>query len=176
MRANLTYCSKQQTRLVRMLCTGLPGGGRPAAVNQLLEWDPKLIDARDKDGKTPFIMAVCNKGHVDVLKALYAKRKDLLTQTSKDGETALHWAASEGESAAVSQLLEWGGGALLDIKNNDGKTPWDFAVLVRGKDVGAPSPCVPRSPLLLLQQELLGHDELQHSHWRAVWGNQLVPT
>ncbi|CEM38044.1 unnamed protein product [Vitrella brassicaformis CCMP3155] len=100
--------------------------GHAAAVNKLLEWDPKLIDARDKDGKTPFIMAVCNKGHVDVLKALYAKRKDLLTQTDKDGDTALHWAAHWDKSAAVSQLLEWGGGALLDIKNNRGKTPWDW--------------------------------------------------
>ncbi|CEM28322.1 unnamed protein product [Vitrella brassicaformis CCMP3155] len=142
----------------------------------LLKWDPKLLDARSKFGTTPFIFAASG-GHVDVLRALYAKGgKGCLTQKDQHGMTALHVAADRGQSVAVSQLLEWGGGALLDIKNNDGKTPWDFAVLVRGKDVGAPSPCVPRSPLPLLQQELLGHDELQHSHWRAVWGNQLVPT
>ncbi|CEM06999.1 unnamed protein product [Vitrella brassicaformis CCMP3155] len=102
--------------------------GHVAAVNQLMAWDAKLLDARGgADGKTPFIMAVCNKGHVDVMKFLYAKRKDLLTQTDNNGDTALHWAAFWGKSAAVSQLLEWGGGALLDIKGNYGKTPWDDA-------------------------------------------------
>jgi len=109
-----------------MLCTGLPGGGRPAAVNQLLEWDAELIDTRNEDGETPFIIAAFN-GRVHVLKALYAKGgKRLLTQTNKDNWTALHWAASNGHSATVSQLLEWGKGDLLDIPDNDGKTPWDM--------------------------------------------------
>ncbi|CEM07005.1 unnamed protein product [Vitrella brassicaformis CCMP3155] len=66
--------------------------GRVAAVNKLMEWDPKLIDARNKYGWTPFMSAAYN-GHVDVLEA----------------------------------LLEWGGGALLDIKDNEGYTPWDEA-------------------------------------------------
>mmetsp|Transcript_25702 Transcript_25702/g.63751 ORF Transcript_25702/g.63751 Transcript_25702/m.63751 type:complete len:150 (-) Transcript_25702:172-621(-) len=44
------------------------------------------------------------------------------------GSTVLHWAASQGDSAAVSALLEWGGAALLDIKNNKGERPWDKAV------------------------------------------------
>jgi len=101
--------------------------GHVAAVNKLLEWDPKLIDARSKTGWTAFMFAAFN-GHVAVMEALYTKRKDLLTQTNNCGETALHGAARNGRSAAVSQLLEWGGGALLDIKNNDGQTPWDYTV------------------------------------------------
>ncbi|CEM07000.1 unnamed protein product [Vitrella brassicaformis CCMP3155] len=43
--------------------------GHVAAVNKLMEWDPKLIDARNEHGTTPFIKAA-NKGHVDVMKAL----------------------------------------------------------------------------------------------------------
>jgi len=107
--------------------------GRLAAVNQLLSWDPKLIDARGKRGNTPFIMAAGN-GHVDVLEPMYAEGGEkLLTQTNKLGDTALHRAAGCGKSAAVSQLLEWGGGALLDITNNklissqQGLTPWFWA-------------------------------------------------
>ncbi|CEM30734.1 unnamed protein product [Vitrella brassicaformis CCMP3155] len=106
--------------------------GRLAAVKQLLEWDPKLVDARTKSGwwgpgATPFIYAAVN-GHVEVLKVLYAKGgEDLLTQTDKFGRTALHKAVSYSRSAVVSLLLEWGGSALLDIKDKIGKTPWDEA-------------------------------------------------
>jgi len=102
--------------------------GHVAAVNQLLAWDLKLIDARNKVfGMTPFIKAAAG-GHVDVLKALYAKGgEDLLTQKDNHRWTPLHYAAVVGESAVASQLLEWGGGALLDIKNNYGDTPWGEA-------------------------------------------------
>ncbi|CEM24636.1 unnamed protein product [Vitrella brassicaformis CCMP3155] len=100
-----------------------------AAVNQVLEWDPKLIDGRTDAGYTPFMKAAAF-GHVNVMMALYAKREDkqaLLTGTDKMGSTALHSAALHDHSAAVSQLLEWGGGALLDIKSRLGGTPWDLA-------------------------------------------------
>ncbi|CEM24782.1 unnamed protein product [Vitrella brassicaformis CCMP3155] len=100
---------------------------RIAAVNQLLAWDPKLIDARGRGGKTPFMKAALY-GHVDVMKVLYAKGGErLLTETNNNGFTPLHLAAGGVHSAAVSQLLEWGGGALLDIKGNDRETPWDWA-------------------------------------------------
>ncbi|CEM22044.1 unnamed protein product [Vitrella brassicaformis CCMP3155] len=77
--------------------------GHVAAVNKLLEWDPKLIDARTNKGGTPFMEAAF-WGRVDVMEAMYAKRKDLLTQTDDDGYTALHHAVLNDKSAAVSQL------------------------------------------------------------------------
>ncbi|CEL96958.1 unnamed protein product [Vitrella brassicaformis CCMP3155] len=100
--------------------------GHFAVVNKLMEWDSKLIDARTKYGMTPFMHAA-QHGYVDVMKAVYAKGgENLLTQKNNFRWTALHGAAFYGHSAAVSQLLEWGGGALLDIKNNKGETPWDL--------------------------------------------------
>jgi len=89
--------------------------GRVAVVNQLLEWDPKLLDAPNDDGWTPFMVAA-QEGDVDVMEALYAKGgKKLLTETFNFGRTPLHCAVFNDQPAAVSQLLEWGGGALLDI-------------------------------------------------------------
>jgi len=50
-------------------------------VNQLMEWDPKLIDARTKLwAATPFIVAGMY-GKVDVLKAMFDKKgQEILTQ------------------------------------------------------------------------------------------------
>ncbi|CEL97843.1 unnamed protein product [Vitrella brassicaformis CCMP3155] len=102
--------------------------GHLAAVNQLLEWDSKLLDAHSsRMGMTPFLTAVTH-GKVDVMEAMYAKGgKKLLTQTDARRWTALHRAAYGRHSAAVTQLLEWGGGAFLDIKGRFGRTPWDYA-------------------------------------------------
>ncbi|CEL97844.1 unnamed protein product [Vitrella brassicaformis CCMP3155] len=108
--------------------------GRVAVVNQLLEWDPKLLDAPNDDGWTPFMVAA-QEGDVDVMEALYAKGgKKLLTETFNFGRTPLHCAVFNDQPAAVSQLLEWGGGALLDIVKRGGwcepyisATPWELA-------------------------------------------------
>ncbi|CEM38517.1 unnamed protein product [Vitrella brassicaformis CCMP3155] len=97
-----------------------------AAVNQLLAWDPKLIDARDRTKRTAF-HAAADHDAVDVMKAMCAiKGKDLLTETDDNGDTALHVALTMGHLAAAAQLLEWGGPQLLEIKNDEGVTPWDM--------------------------------------------------
>ncbi|CEM23315.1 unnamed protein product, partial [Vitrella brassicaformis CCMP3155] len=90
------------------------GSGHVAAVNKLLEWDPKLIDAHT---------------WADVLEVLYAKRNDLLTQTRELGTTPFIRAAWEGHVGVMEAMLEWGGGALLDIKGPYGQTPWDMAAV-----------------------------------------------
>mmetsp|Transcript_27869 Transcript_27869/g.69582 ORF Transcript_27869/g.69582 Transcript_27869/m.69582 type:complete len:147 (+) Transcript_27869:250-690(+) len=101
-------------------------GTKLAAVNQLLAWDPKLIDARDRTKRTAF-HAAADHDAVDVMKAMCAiKGKDLLTETDDNGDTALHVALTMGHLAAAAQLLEWGGPQLLEIKNDEGVTPWDM--------------------------------------------------
>ncbi|CEM34152.1 unnamed protein product, partial [Vitrella brassicaformis CCMP3155] len=108
---------------------------RVAAVNQLLEWNPKSLDARNERGFTPFIKAAYD-GNVDVMTVLHAKGGEkLLTQTDNDEDTALHWAAYYGRSAAVSQLLEWGGSALLDIRDKIDDTPFFMAAKGGNVDV-----------------------------------------
>ncbi|CEM11942.1 unnamed protein product [Vitrella brassicaformis CCMP3155] len=113
--------------------------GHVAAVDQLLEWNPKLIDAADKYDNTP-LMGAAFGGHVEVMEVLYAKGgEELLKQTNNDNWTALHWAvwgaARHGNSAAVSQLLKWYP-ELLDIEDNDGKTPWDLAERYNEAEIG----------------------------------------
>ncbi|CEM00723.1 unnamed protein product [Vitrella brassicaformis CCMP3155] len=101
-------------------------GHHVEVVNELLKWDCKSLDAQGKEGMTPFIWAAAG-GSPDMMKAMHAiKGEDLLTQTDNEGNAALHHAVmTVGEMirspAAVLQLMEWGGSALLDVKNNDGR-------------------------------------------------------
>ncbi|CEM38514.1 unnamed protein product [Vitrella brassicaformis CCMP3155] len=106
-------------------------GKNLAAVNQLLAWDPKLIDGRSNTKRTAFHEAA-DRNAVDVMKVIHAikgnKVKELLAETDNGGNTALHMAVTYRDNlAAAAQLCEWSGGQLLDIKNNEGVTPWDMA-------------------------------------------------
>uniref|UniRef100_A0A7S1JUP9 Uncharacterized protein n=1 Tax=Vitrella brassicaformis TaxID=1169539 RepID=A0A7S1JUP9_9ALVE len=105
--------------------------GHVGAVDLLLKWSSPMLYAHNSRGDTPFICAAAN-GHLEVLKAMHAKGGNgLLSPKAVDGNTALHHAAINahhtGHSEIVDQLLEWAGAALLDIKNNLGKTAWDLA-------------------------------------------------
>jgi len=101
--------------------------GRLAAVDQLLEWDPKLIDARDKGGKTSFMLAAYY-GHVKVMEALFAKGGEkLLTQTDNSGTTPFILAASSGHVGALKALYAKGGKELLTEKDNRGWTALHWA-------------------------------------------------
>ncbi|CEM26629.1 unnamed protein product [Vitrella brassicaformis CCMP3155] len=135
-------------------CGGMPTGwtaihfaarnGHLAVVNQLLKWDPKLLDARSK--------------------ALYAKGgKGCLTQKDQHGMTALHVDADRGQSVAVSQLLEarrrgispsWSEGRMLEHRHPAFPAPpscyysksyWDTmsCSTATGGPCGATSSCRP---------------------------------
>jgi len=47
------------------------------------------------------------QGHVGIMSVMYKSKPDVLLQTNKTGETAMHLAAYHGHLAAVDQLLEW---------------------------------------------------------------------
>ncbi|CEL96913.1 unnamed protein product [Vitrella brassicaformis CCMP3155] len=86
-------------------------------------YGPPILEQTGLLGSTSFIDAAY-KGDVAAMKAMFAKRKDLLTQKDNHGNTALHQAALWDRTEAVSQLCDWC--APLDVKNNNGQTPWDI--------------------------------------------------
>jgi len=137
-------------------------GNHREALAQLLAWGgAPLLEMKNNDrdrqglapapGATPFI--ACTKlGGSDALEAMYAKGgKHLLTQQAKDGNTALHCAVSRVLTVVlfmgmpfiffgnrrgpklVAKLLEWGGAGLLEIKNNQGKTPLEMPFSAQNK-------------------------------------------
>lgn len=77
------------------------------AVKLLLEWDHKLLNARDNKNRTAYLLAAA-KGHVKVLEVLKNKGQDMNQSTLKNGWTALHLAAELGRVDAVKFLLESG--------------------------------------------------------------------
>ncbi|CEL96908.1 unnamed protein product [Vitrella brassicaformis CCMP3155] len=125
--------------------------GNVASVEQLLVWDPKLIGARSDYGSTPF-MEAAREGHVDVMSVMYESKPDwgsnAMHLAAQEGQVAavnklMEWdpklidarnklhgrtlfilAAGCGHVNVMEALLEWGGGALLDMENEDGDTPW----------------------------------------------------
>uniref|UniRef100_A0A7S1JLM8 Uncharacterized protein n=1 Tax=Vitrella brassicaformis TaxID=1169539 RepID=A0A7S1JLM8_9ALVE len=77
------------------------------SVNRLIEMHGiKVLDRRDNNENTPFICAA-REGRVGIMSVCYDRYgPSILQQTKDNGWTALHLAAENGHSAAVSQLLK----------------------------------------------------------------------
>jgi ankyrin repeat protein len=103
----------------------------PAKVKALVEADPRLIQAKDPDGRTPLHWA-CRGVHMDILKYLVEKGADV---NARDGsrETPLHLAAQAGSSEAVRRLVE--SGADTAARNVMSLTPLMFAVQAKKRDM-----------------------------------------
>lgn len=86
------------------------------AAKALLDWPKSNIDARNKEGETPLMMAAL-KGHTEMAKALVAKGADV----NKTGWTPLHYAATGGHLDIMSLLLEHH--AFIDAESPNGTTP-----------------------------------------------------
>src|SRR4026208_2572967 len=76
------------------------------------------------DGASSFIEAV-HRGDAARVRSLLADRPDLNARDA-DGNTALHWAALNGDARLVKELLERG--APPSITNHGGATPLLYAV------------------------------------------------
>lgn len=77
--------------------------GHTDQVAALLKQDPKLINARDGDGKTALHWAALY-GQKKLLELLLAEKADV-NLLDADGFTPLHWAATFNQSDAVKVLL-----------------------------------------------------------------------
>jgi len=77
--------------------------GHTDQVAALLKEDPKLINARDGDGRTALHWAALY-GQKKVVELLLAEKADV-NSLDEDGFTPLHWAATFNQSDAVKVLL-----------------------------------------------------------------------
>lgn len=93
--------------------------GTTAIVEVLLDQNRGNIEARDKEGETPLILAA-RGGHADTVRLLLDKGATIDART-KHNSTALHMAADGGHENIARLLLEKG--AMVDAKTNYDSTP-----------------------------------------------------
>src|SRR5207247_6422498 len=93
-------------------------------VRALLEVNPELLRAQDKDGFSPLHLAAW-KGHKEVVELLLGRKAEVNLK-SKDGGAPLHWAAEGGSAEVVKMLLAHK--AEINAKDDDGDTPLHVAV------------------------------------------------
>jgi uncharacterized protein len=77
-------------------------------------------------GEESVLMTASRTGKVDAVKALIAHGADVKFKESQRGQTALMWAAAEGNTATVEELVERGSD--IHAKTKGGLTPLLFAV------------------------------------------------
>lgn len=99
-------------------------GGHRDLVQRLLRWRAVNVNYQDKDGLSPFLMAVV-RGYEAIVHLLLVKGVDT-TLTDKDGLTALMMAVKGGYQSLVVLLLKYE--ADVTARNKDGQTPLMLAV------------------------------------------------
>jgi len=97
--------------------------GEKAAVESLIEKDPGLVAARDKEGMTPLHWAVF-AGSLDIAEYLLAHGADV-NEKNNVGETPLHLAVMLNNTKMVEMLI--GKGANPYISDKAGATPISLA-------------------------------------------------
>lgn len=103
-----------------LACTN--GNGKMVA--RLLEAgaDPNTV----LPGGETALMTAARTGSVEAVRALLAKGANVKGKETKQGQTALHWAAAEGHVGVIEELVK--GGAEVNDRLDSGYTPLLFAV------------------------------------------------
>ena len=96
------------------------------------------IDIVDRAGMTALQSAAMLK-QTDVIHKLLQRGADVNKRDRDDGRTALHCSARKNNTDAIRLLLQ--NGASTTIKDNEGRTPIDYALEVNSQEA-----------VLLLQQ------------------------
>ena len=94
----------------------------PKAAQVLIDWpktDPNILNAK---GESPLMLAAL-KGHQALAEKLIKKGADV----NKTGWTPLHYAATSGQLAIISLLLE--NSAYIDAESPNGSTPLMMAAM-----------------------------------------------
>lgn len=97
--------------------------GNLPKVKELIENDPKLINAKDDDFNTPLYLA-SKGGHKEIVKFLITKDADVNVK-NKDGWTPLHVATLLGYNEIVKFLIE--AHSDVNVVDNDLSTPLHLA-------------------------------------------------
>ena len=142
--------------------------GNPAVLDLLLKAGAKPNDPVNfvNAGETP-LMSAARSASVDAVKALARAGADVNAKETWSGQTALMWAAADGDSAMASTLLELG--ADFRARSNGGTTAFQFAVrngdmrtvqamIAAGADVNDKRPGDFATPLLVAI--INGHEDL----------------
>jgi 26S proteasome non-ATPase regulatory subunit 10 len=112
--------------------------GNPLLFKSLFEENPRLVNAKDDDSRTPLIWAM-STGQDEIASIILkaAKQgaiKDFeIDEQDNAGWSALHVASSKGDLEMVRQLIE--NGADVNLKTNNGVTPVHLAVSHDDADV-----------------------------------------
>lgn len=102
-------------------------------VKALIEKDPDLVNAKDKDGRTPLHWA-SHGVHLEIVKFLVDKGADVNAEDSKK-VVPLHSLAVRNDAAAIEILIAKG--AHVDAKDYGGNTALHYAAMYDAADAAA---------------------------------------
>ena len=105
--------------------------GNKAAMQDLLQQDTSLANAKSKDIQTTPLTNASHRGYLNIVKLLVLTGADVnVKEGNYSQSTALHWAATDGHLDVVKYLVSKG--AKLDVRDNwHNLTPFGWATIIK---------------------------------------------